>query len=154
VEHTVAEMLSRGTYGLALGYEDLDDHEQLRSDPLLALLSCKRELEAPLAGKRTLNQLEPTGRAGCYHKIGYSVQAVDRLLVDLYIESHSVAPQPMVWTWTRPMFPCTVISRSASFCREELMAWCEANRVDYLFGVARNQRLRRVIGKQMHEACR
>jgi hypothetical protein len=43
---------------------------------------------------------------------------------------------------------------SASFCREELMAWCKANRVDYLFGVARNQRLRRVVGKQMHQARR
>jgi hypothetical protein len=43
---------------------------------------------------------------------------------------------------------------SASFCREELTAWCEANRVDYLFGVARNQRLRRVVGKQMHQARR
>ena len=50
VEHTVAEMLSQRIYGLALGYEDLNDHEQLRTDPLLGLLSGKRELEAPLAG--------------------------------------------------------------------------------------------------------
>ena len=54
VEHTVAEMLSQRIYGLALGYEVLNDHEQLRTDPLLGLLSGKRELEAPLAGKGTL----------------------------------------------------------------------------------------------------
>ncbi len=58
IEHTVFEMLSQRIYGLALGYEDLNDHEQLRKDVVFGLLSGKRELEAPLAGKSTLNRLE------------------------------------------------------------------------------------------------
>ena len=58
VKHQLAEMLAQRVYGLALGYEDLNDHEQLRSDPLLALLGGKRDLDEPLAGKSTLNRLE------------------------------------------------------------------------------------------------
>jgi hypothetical protein len=61
VEHPLPEMLAQRIYGLALGYEDLCDHEQLRSDPLLALLSGKGELDKPLAGKSTLNRLELVG---------------------------------------------------------------------------------------------
>ena len=88
VEHTVEqEMLSQRIYGLALGYEDLNDHEQLRRDPLLGLLSGKRKLQEELAGKSTLNRLELAGRTARYHKIAYSGEAIDRLLVDLYIES-------------------------------------------------------------------
>ncbi len=71
VEHTVAEMLSQRIYGLALGYEDLNDHEQLRADPMFGLLSGKRKLEEPLAGKSTLNRLELCGRTARYHKISY-----------------------------------------------------------------------------------
>ena len=96
VEDTVAEMLTQRIYGLALGYEDLNDHEQLRSDPLLALLSGKRELEAPLAGKSTLNRLELVGRTGRYHKISYTAESIDRLLVELYIESHAAPPAEIV----------------------------------------------------------
>jgi hypothetical protein len=88
VKHQLPQMLSQRIYGLALGYEDLNDHEQLRSDPLLAVLSGKRELDEPLAGKSTLNRLKLVGRSGRYHKIGYSPEAIDRLLCDLYIESH------------------------------------------------------------------
>jgi hypothetical protein len=54
----------------ALGYEDLNDHEQLRSDPLPAVLSGKRELDEPLAGKSTLNQLELAGRSARYGNCG------------------------------------------------------------------------------------
>src|ERR1700758_3846772 len=89
VKHNLSEMLSQRIYGLALGYEDLNDHEQLRSDPLLALLSGKRELEEPLAGKSTLNRLELAGRTARYHKINYSAAAMDQLLVDLYMESQA-----------------------------------------------------------------
>jgi hypothetical protein len=85
IEHRIEEMLSQRIYGLALGYEDLNDHEQLRSDPLLGLLSGKRKLDEALAGKSTLNRLELTGRSKRYHKITYSAEAIDRLLVDLYI---------------------------------------------------------------------
>jgi hypothetical protein len=96
VKHPLSEMLAQRIYGLALGYEDLNDHKQLRSDPLLALLSGKRELDEPLAGKSTLNRLELTGRSARYHKISYSAEAVDRLLVDLFLESHTTPPAEIV----------------------------------------------------------
>ena len=72
IKHQLSEMLAQRIFGLALGYEDLCDHEQLRSDPLLGLLSGKREPDKPLAGKSTLNRLELVGRTGRYRKIGYS----------------------------------------------------------------------------------
>jgi hypothetical protein len=96
VEHKLSEMLAQRVYGLALGYEDLNDHEQLRSDPLLGVLSGKRNLDEPLAGKSTLNRLELSGRTGRYHKIGYSAEAIDRLLVDLFIESRAAPPAEIV----------------------------------------------------------
>ncbi len=65
-------------------------------DPLLGLLSGKRELDEPLAGKSTLNRLELTGRSLRYHKISYSADSMDRLLTDLYIESPATAPEQIV----------------------------------------------------------
>jgi hypothetical protein len=218
VEHPLAEMLAQRIFGLALGYEDLNDHEQLRADPLLGLLAGKRELDQPLAGKSTLNRLELTGRSARYHKIGYSTEALDRLLRDLYIESHLAPPAEIVLdldatdiplyghqperffhgyydsycylplyifagdqllcarlrpanqdaaagsveevsrivTQLRQRWPAVeiVLRADSGFCREELMAWCEReeNRVDYVFGMARNQRLQRIIGAQMQQA--
>ena len=74
IEHELPEMLAQRIYGLALGYEDLNDHEQLRNDPLLAVLAGKQEIEQPLAGKSTLNRLELTPSGSPlperYHKIG------------------------------------------------------------------------------------
>jgi hypothetical protein len=58
IEHRLEEMLAQRIYGLALGYEDLNDHEQLRQDPLLGVLAGKRDLGEPLAGKSTLNRLD------------------------------------------------------------------------------------------------
>jgi len=216
IEHTIAEMLAQRIYGLALGYEDLNDHEQLRNDPLLGVLSGKRELEEPLAGQSTLNRLELTGRSRRYHKISYSVEAIDRLLADLYIESHTTMPDQIVLdldatdiplyghqperffhgyydsycylplyifagdqllcarlrpanqdaakgsveevsrivAQLRERWPAVkiVLRADSGFCREELMAWCEANHVDYVFGLARNQRLARIIGHPMQQA--
>jgi len=96
VVHPLSEMLAQRIYGLALGYEDLCDHEPLRSDPLLGLLSGKRKLEEPLAGQSTLNRLELVGRTGRYHKISYSAESIDGLLVDLYLESHASPPAEIV----------------------------------------------------------
>ncbi|HEY4355583.1 MAG TPA: transposase, partial [Acidobacteriaceae bacterium] len=93
VEHPLSSLLSQRIYGLALGYEDLNDHEQLRTDPLFALLSGKRELESALAGKSTLNRLELCEGKKRYHKIDYSSAAIDRLLVDLYLESQAAPPE-------------------------------------------------------------
>jgi hypothetical protein len=98
VEHTVAEMVAQRVYGLALGSEDLNDHEQLRHDPLLGLLAGKRDLDAARAGKSTLNRMEWSGLdpAARYHKIGYSEEAIDRLLVDLFLEAYAEAPPRIV----------------------------------------------------------
>ncbi len=93
VQHQLSEMLSQRIYGLALGYEDLCDHEQLRHDPLMAVLSGQRKLEDPLAGKSTLNRLELPGGSKRYHKIDYAPAKIDALLCDLFIESHGEAPQ-------------------------------------------------------------
>jgi hypothetical protein len=216
VKHRLSEMLAQRIYGLTLGYEDLNDHEQLRSDPLLGLLSGKRELDEPLAGKSTLNRLELTGRSLRYHKISYSAESMDRLLTDLYLESHAAPPVQIVLdldatdipvyghqperffhgyydsycylplyifagdqllcarlrpanqdaaagsveevsrivTQLRQRWPevSIVLRADSGFCREELMGWCESNHVDYLFGLARNKRLRKIIGAQMHQA--
>ena len=99
VEHSVTEMVAQRTYGLALGYEDLNDHEQLRHDPLFGLLAGKRELDAALAGKSTLNRLElsPAHETGTrYHKVTYSAAAIDQLLVDVFLEAHCRMPQRIV----------------------------------------------------------
>ena len=216
ITHQLPEMLAQRIYGLALGYEDLNDHEQLRSDPLMAVLSGKRELDEPLAGKSTLNRLELIGRTGRYHKIGYAAESIDRLLGDLYIEAHRAMPTEIVLDLDATDIPlhghqperffhgyydnycylplyifagdqllCArlrpanqdaaagaveevkrvvaqlrqrwpkvkiVLRADSGFCREELMAWCEANRVDYAFGLARNQRLARIVGAQMQQA--
>ncbi len=216
VKHRLSEMVAQRIYGLALGYEDLNDHEQLRSDPLLGLLSGKRELDEPLAGKSTLNRLELTGRSSRYHKISYSAESMDRLLTDLYLESHAAPPEQIVLdldatdiplyghqperffhgyydsycylplyifagdqllcarlrpanqdaaagaveevsrivTQVRERWPEVriVLRADSGFCREELMGWCERNQVDYVFGLARNKRLGKIIGAQMHQA--
>jgi Transposase DDE domain group 1 len=97
VEHTVARLVGQRVFGMALGYEDLIDHDQLRHDPVMAVLggklSAKRADCAPLAGKSTLNRLElsrpePTR----YHKISYDAAAIERLFVDLFLDAHSSAP--------------------------------------------------------------
>ena len=218
VEHRLAEMLAQRIFGLALGYEDLNDHEQLRRDPLMALLSGKRELAEPLAGKSTLNRLELTGGSKRYHKIDYEPEKIDALLCNLFIESHAAPPEQVVLDLDATDIPlyghqperffhgyydsycylplyifagdqllCArlrpanqdaargaldevrrivaqlrarwpkvriVLRADSGFCREELMAWCdvEENKVDYAFGLARNQRLVKILGKQMHEA--
>ena len=100
VEHELSQMLAQRVYGLALGYEDLNDHEELRRDPLLALLAGKRELEEPLAGKSTLNRLEltPAGapQGERYHKISYSAEAIDTPLVEIFLEAHAQPPRQIV----------------------------------------------------------
>src|SRR5229473_6480727 len=100
IEHELSEMLVQRIYGLALGYEDLNDHEELRNDPLLGMLAGRRDRNAPLAGKSTLNRLERTPSevfsASRYHKIGYSPEAIDELLVDIFLEAHRQAPREIV----------------------------------------------------------
>jgi hypothetical protein len=211
-------MLSQRIYGLALGYEDINDHEQLRHDPLMALLAGRRKLEEPLAGKSTLNRLELSGASKRYHKIDYQPEKIDALLLEVFIESHVQEPDQIVldldatdiplyghqperffhgyydsycylplYIFAADQLLCArlrpsnvdgacgaldevkrivarlrrqwpkvriVLRGDSGFCREELMGWCEAqeNQVDFLFGLARNQRLQKIIGRQLHEA--
>jgi len=220
IEHELGELLAQRIYALALGYEDLNDHEELRRDPLLALMAGKRKLEEPLAGKSTLNRLELSPANSPlddrYHKITYSSEALDALLVDIFLESYAKAPRQIVLDLDvtdtplygqqedrffhgyyteygylplyifsgdhrlgarqrasnqdasagcreevermvqqiRQRWPkvCIILRADSGFCREELMAWCEQNQVDYVFGLARNSRLQRKIARAMREA--
>jgi hypothetical protein len=103
VEHQVETLVGQRIFGLALGYEDLNDHDELRKDPTFAVLAGKlspvlrTDCEA-LAGKSTLNRLEHTPRrhASKYHKIDCDGARVDALLVDLFLEAHQRAPREIV----------------------------------------------------------
>ena len=68
IEHTVATLVGQRVFGLALGYEDFNDHDQLRHDPIMAVLAGKlkarRRTCAPVAGKSTLNRLEHAPEEG------------------------------------------------------------------------------------------
>ncbi len=218
VKHPVQEMVAQRIYGLALGYEDLNDHEQLRRDPLMGVLSGKADVEQEaLAGKSTLNRLELSdGTPNRYKKITFWKPAMDELLVSLFVESYTQAPEQIILdvdTTDLPLhgkqegrffhgyydeycylplyvfcgdhvlcarlreanhdaaFGCLeeiqrivaqiraawpevriILRGDSGFCRNTLLNWCEANGVDFVFGLARNQRLRRIIGPQMWEA--
>ena len=108
IDHTVEELVAQRVYGLALGYEDLNDHEELRNDPLLAVLVDKPDLgKAPLAGKSTLNRLELTRETASqkerYKKIALDHGAVDHLLVDVFLQAHQEAPKEII-LGARPRF--------------------------------------------------
>ena len=97
VEHSVATLVGQRIFAIALGYEDLNDHETLRHDPLIAVLAGKLEARradcAAVAGKSTLNRLELSKpEPSRYHKISYDAEAVDRQFVDLFLEAHRTAP--------------------------------------------------------------
>ena len=97
-KHSVQELLVQRIYGLALGYEDLNDHDQLRADPLLAVLAGKEEAgQEPLAGKSTLNRLElSTEQPDRYKKISYRAESIDELLVQVFIEAQDQPPKCLV----------------------------------------------------------
>src|SRR2546426_4366759 len=101
IEHEVVTLVAQRVFGIALGYEDLNDHDDLRHDPMMAVLAGKlaawREDCAPVAGKSTLNRLElsrlePTR----YHKISHNPIAIKRLLVDLFLEGHERPPSEII----------------------------------------------------------
>jgi len=221
IEHSVEELVAQRVYGLALGYEDLNDHEELRKDPLLAVLVEKSDLAGEvLAGKSTLNRLELTPATATvkarYKKIVADHAAVDRLFVDVFLAAHRQAPQQIILDLDAtddplhgnqegrffhgyyghycylPLYifcgefllgarlrPSNIDASAGSveelkrivkqiraawpevrilvradsgFCREELMAWCEAEGVDYLLGLAKNERLKAQIKKESQQA--
>ncbi|HEY6388715.1 MAG TPA: IS1380 family transposase [Candidatus Acidoferrum sp.] len=221
IEHTVEELVAQRVYGLALGYEDLNDHEELRKDPLLAVLVEKADPgKEGLAGKSTLNRLELTKETASqkerYKKIVLDHGAVDRMLVEVFLQAHQEAPKEIIldvdatddplhgkqeghffhgyyghycylplYIFCGEFLLCArlrssnidasagsvpelqrivqqircawpevriVVRGDAGFCREELMAWCEAENVDYLLGLAKNERLKAEITREMQEA--
>ena len=221
IEHQVEEMVAQRVYGLALGYEDLNDHEELWNDPLLAVLVEKSDPGSQvLAGKSTLNRLELTketaSRKERYKKIVLDHGAVDRLLVEVFLQAHREEPKEIIldldatddplhgeqegrffhgyyghycylplYIFCGEFLLCArlrssnidasagsveelkrivaqirsgwsqvriVVRGDSGFCREELMAWCEAEGVDYLLGLAKNERLKAAIKKEMEEA--
>ena len=231
VEHSVKELVAQRVYALALGYEDLNDHEQLRHDPLLAILAEKadptgesrvreRDRGKALAGKSTLNRLELTkARVEAeerYKKIVMEQAAVDRLLVEIFLEAHARPPVEIIvdldatddpvhgnqegrffhgyyghycylplYIFCEDFLLCARLRPSnldasagcleevkrivaqirqawpevkitlrgdSGFCREELMAWCEQEGVDYALGLARNERLEAEIVSEQAEA--
>jgi hypothetical protein len=223
IEHEVRTLVSQRVFGIALGYEDLVDHDQLRHDPVMAVLAGKLQARrkdcAPVAGKSTLNRLEhaPQGAPTRYHKISHDGAGIERLFVDLFQEAYTVPPQEIILDLDatddpihghqegrffhgyydcycylplyifcgthllaaklrranidgaagtkeevariigqiREKWPGTriILRADSGFCREELMAWCEENGVDFLFGLARNKRLVREIAAELCEAA-
>ena len=232
VEHGVGELVAQRVHGLALGYEDLNDHDRLRSDPVLALAAGKsdptggdrpraRDRGNALAGPSTLNRLElgvsqADEKRRRYSKIVADEAALDRLLVDLFLESRdppagpvwldldatddplhgdqqgrffhsyyksycylplyifsggdllcarlrpsnidacagSVAELERIVARIRRRWPeaWLIVRGDSGFCREELMDWCEHNGVDYILGLARNERLVQRIAKALRKS--
>jgi hypothetical protein len=210
IEHEVVTLVGQRVFGIALGYEDLVDHDQLRHDPAMAVLagklSARRKDCAPLAGKSTLNRLELGGpELTRYHRIAWDGAKIEGLFVDLFLEAHQHPPKQIILdldatddplhghqegrffhgyydcycylplyifcgphllasklrradidaaagaveetarivTQIRTRWPQVriVLRADSGFAREALMGWCEANGVDFLFGLAKNQRL-------------
>jgi hypothetical protein len=231
VEHSLEHLIAQRVYALALGYEDLNDHDDLRHDPLLATVVGKkdptgqsrlreRDKGKALAGKSTLNRLEltPVGADSNsrYKKIVCSTRAIEDLFVELFLQAHLVAPDRIVLDLDATDDPihghqlgrffhgyyksycflplyifcgdhllCArlrpsdidasagalkqvqrivarirgawpnvkiVIRGDSGFCREPIMRWCEANSVDYIFGLAKNPRLLEMITEQSEQA--
>jgi hypothetical protein len=103
IEHTVRTLIGQRVFGIALGYEDLNDHESLRHDAvfgaLLGKLEAKRRSDcAALAGKSTLNRLELHECAGSsrYHKVRPDGEAIERLWVDVFLDAHREAPSEII----------------------------------------------------------
>jgi DDE family transposase len=231
VEFTAEELLKQRIFGLCLGYEDLNDHDTLRRDPLLATLVgrvdptgadrvCPRDRGQPLAGKSTLNRLELTpSRASVdsrYKKVAARHQQIDRFFTETFLDLHPQPPAEIVLDLDatddplhghqlgrffhgyyknycylplyifcgehllcaklrpadidasagavkqvariveqiRARWPQVkiILRGDSGFCRENILRWCEEQGVDYVFGLAKNQRLTRIIGAELHAA--
>lgn len=231
IEHTLEALVAQRVYGLALGYEDLNDHDRLREDPLMAILAenpdvtgqdraLARDEGKALAGKSTLNRLELTAatvdEGERYKKIALDEGAVDRLLVDVFVASHDEPPSEIVLDLDstddplhgrqegrffhgyygnycylplyvfageallaarlrvsnidaasgsveelerivgqiREVWPEVriCVRADSGFCREEILAWCESRGVDYVLGLAKNDRLKAEIADELEQA--
>jgi hypothetical protein len=223
IEHSVETLLAQRIHGIALGYEDLNDHDELRHDPVLGLVSGKAEARrsdcAVLAGKSTLNRLEHAPKTGedRYRKLSIDEDAMKRLFVSVFLKSQPTPPARIVLDLDAtddpihgdqegrffhgyyrcycylPLYifcgrdlllaklrPANIdasagakeeiafivaqireswpnveiwLRADAGFCREDLMAWCEAHGVHYVFGLARNPRLEASIADELAAAA-
>jgi hypothetical protein len=218
IKHTLPDLLRQRIFGLALGYEDLIDHDALRFDPALAAVIDKPG--TALAGKSTLNRLEHAGKIGQdrHHKLDHDADAIEQLFVDLFLDAHAEPPRRVVIDLDatddplygaqegrhfhgyydcycylplyifcgrhllaaklrssandaadgaleevvrivghiREHWPRTtiVIRADSGFCRDDLMTWCEDNGVQYVLGMAGNERLVAQITPEMKAAKR
>lgn len=222
IEHKIETLVSQRVHAIALGYEDVNDHDDLRHDPVLGLVSGKLEAKRSdceiLAGKSTLNRLERAPETGNprYHKIAVDEAAFEDVFVDVYLAAHKHPPKRIILDLDatddplhgdqegrfyhgyygcycylplyifagrhllvaklrpanidgaagaqeetariveriRGQWPrCKIWLRADSgFARDQLMTWCEANGVEYVFGLARNSRLQAVIGDELVQA--
>ena len=231
IEHPLGHLLGQRLYGMCLGYEDLNDHDRLRLDPALAVIvgkddpkgehrRDKRDRGKALAGKSTLNRLELTKKEVSaeerYKKISVDTDAVDGVMVDVFLQAHRRAPRQIIldldatddlihgnqegrffhgyygnYCYLPLYIFCgefllgarlrssnidaaegaldelkrivahirqkwsavhILIRADSGFCREEILSWCEANHVDYVIGLARNERLIREIEGELKKA--
>lgn len=222
VVHRMETLVAQRVHAIALGYEDINDHDELRHDPVLGLLSDtlepKRADVATLAGKSTLNRLEHGLKSGAsrYRKISVIDAALEKVFLDIYVAAHKRPPARIVLDLDATDDPLhgnqegrfyhgyyrsycylplyifdgrhllvaklRTADRDASagakeeiarvvahlraawpeveiwlradsgFARDDLMSWCEENRVNYVFGLARNQRLEAMIAGELAEA--
>lgn len=219
IQHEVQELIAQRIYALACGYEDLNDHDFLRNDPLLGAVVGKDD-EQPIASKSTLNRLELTEQDAThetrYKKIVCNTDAVRRFFVQFFLDSQRHVPKQLILDLDATDFPLhgmqegrffhgyygnycylplyilcgdqllaaelrpsnidaslgsisqleriipmlraryphvrIILRGDSAFAREEIMAWCEANRIDYLFGLARNERLVQRIQNELELA--
>ena len=126
IEHTVYELLAQRIYALCLGYEDLNDHDQLRHDPLLAILVGKND---PLCAKLRPSHIDASAGA---------LTELKRIVAVIRAKWPGVS---------------ILIRGDSGFCRESIMAWCEEEEgVDYLLGIVRTKRLLAAIGEELAQA--
>lgn len=220
VEHPVEQLVGQRVYGLALGYEDLNDHDELRSDELLGVLVEKSDPAQKLAGKSTLNRVElTTDGKDVYKKVVVDEEGLERFFVRMYVASQRRAPRRIIldldatddplhghqqgrffhayygcycylplYIFTEDGYPLWAQLRRSNidagqgaveaveqivaqirqcwpkvqiwlradsgFAREQLMAWCEDNQVEYVFGLAKNSRLIDEIEESLEQARR
>ncbi len=233
IEHTVRDLVTQRAFGLALGYEDLNDHDELRLDPLIAAAVGKKDPDgtarrhprgrgASLAASSTLNRLELTQPSGAashrYKRIELDESAVDDLFVNLFIQAFEEPPKQIILDFDATDDPLhgsqegrffhgyyghycymplyvfcgdhlltarlrssnidgaagtveelerlipsirgywpevkIIVRGDSGFCREAIMKWCEEHDVDFILGLAKNERLKKRITRQLRKAER
>ena len=222
VQHSVLELVRQRVYGICGGYEDLNDHEHLRDDPLFSILLEKSDIEKKGASKSTLNRIElcPSEAdsilSSRYHKISVIEREIEWLFLSLFLQTRAQPSTPIFLDFDAtddsihgdqegkffhgyykhdcylPLYvfcgrsllfaklrtsdtdPASgvveilekivkqirlkwkdvkiVFRGDGSFCRDAIMKWCEKNRVDYVIGLSKNERLVKEIEKDQKQA--